>query len=79
MKEQRMRFWIETAAAALTGSLSALTLVWRDWIEAVLGVSPDRHDGSFEWLTVAALMTLTLALAVIARAEARRPVRGYIK
>ena len=64
------RFWIETALAALIGALSVLTLVWRDWLE-VWGVDPDHHDGSVEWLIVAALFAVSAALAVSARREWR--------
>jgi hypothetical protein len=32
-----------------------LTIFWPDWIEALTGYDPDRHDGSVEWLIVIAL------------------------
>jgi hypothetical protein len=67
----RTRFWVETALATPTGALSVLTLVWRDWIE-VLGVDPDHHDGTVEWLIVGALMALSAGFAVSARLEWRR-------
>lgn len=65
------RFWIETVLAAITGALSVLTLLWRDWLE-VWGVDLDHHDGSVEWLIVAALFAVSAALAVSARREWRR-------
>lgn len=71
MSGQRARFWIEASLAAATGFLAALTVVWRDWIEAVLHVDPDRHSGSLEWLIVAALVVVTCTLAVAARAAWR--------
>lgn len=71
MSGQRARFWIEASLAATTGFLAALTVVWRDWIEAVLHVDPDRHSGSLEWLIVAALVVVTCTLAVAARAAWR--------
>jgi hypothetical protein len=74
MREQRLRFWLEAAAATLTGVAAALTLVWPDWLEALTGVSPDRHSGSFEWLVVGWLVAVTVTLAGLARAEARRTI-----
>jgi hypothetical protein len=65
----RARFWIEAALAALSGVLCVLTLVWRDWIEAVFRVDPDRQSGALEWLVVAALLALTAAFGVRARSR----------
>jgi hypothetical protein len=67
-----LRFWLETIMAAGTGTLFLLTLVTRDWIEAVFGVDPDQHNGSFEWFIVAALLAATMALAALARTEWRK-------
>jgi hypothetical protein len=50
-----------------------LTLLWRDWVEALTGFSPDRHNGSFEWAIVAGLFSICVAVSVAARAEWRRP------
>jgi len=68
MSGQRTRFWIEASLAATTGFLAVLTALWRDWIEAVLRVDPDRHSGSLEWLIVAALVVATCTLSAVARA-----------
>ncbi|MGH2389104.1 MAG: ABC transporter permease [Chloroflexota bacterium] len=67
-----MRFWLETGLATATGALLVLTLITRDWIEAVFGVDPDQHNGSFEWLLVAVLLAATFALSASARAEWRK-------
>jgi hypothetical protein len=67
----RARFWVESAVAALTGGLFLLTLFWHDWLET-LGVDPDNHDGTAEWLIVAALLVLCLVFAVAARLEWHR-------
>jgi hypothetical protein len=72
----RARFWAETALAALSGFLAVLTLAWRDWIEAILSVDPDAHNGSVEWLVVAGLAGAALLLAAAALSERRRPVYG---
>ncbi len=73
MKDASMlRFWLETVAAGITGALFVLTLITRDWIEAIFGVDPDQHNGSLEWLLVALLLAATLALSASARAEWRK-------
>ena len=69
--EMRRRFWAEAGLAGLSAFLGVLTLVWRDWIEGVTGWSPDRHNGSIEWLIVVALLALALFLGGLARREAR--------
>ncbi len=67
----RVRFWVETTLASITGSLFLLTLVWRDWLEA-FGFDPDHGDGSVEWIIVLALFAVSLSCAVLARVEWRR-------
>jgi hypothetical protein len=70
MKDSSMvRFWLETILATGTGALFVLTLVTRDWIEAVFGIDPDQHNGSLEWFIVGALLVASLILAGLARAE----------
>jgi hypothetical protein len=72
----RARFWVETALAALSGCLAVLTVAWHDWLEAVLRVQPDAHNGSYEWLIVACLAAAAAVLGSAARAERRRPALG---
>jgi hypothetical protein len=67
-----LRFWLEAGMATATGALLVLTLVTRDWIEAVFGVDPDQHNGSLEWFIIAALLAATVVLSVSARAEWRK-------
>jgi tetrahydromethanopterin S-methyltransferase subunit E len=67
----RTRFWVETALATGTGALFALTLFWRDWLEA-LGFDPDSHNGTAEWLIVAGLLVVCIVFIVRARLEWRR-------
>jgi hypothetical protein len=78
MHGYRTRFWIESALCALAGFAAALTLVWRDWIEATTGFDPDRRNGSFEWLVVAALATFAIAFALLARGERRRAAAAVV-
>jgi hypothetical protein len=63
-----VRFWIESALAALTGLLALLTAIWRDWLE-VFGITPDYHSGSTEWLIVGVLFVSFLGFAIAARVE----------
>jgi hypothetical protein len=71
----RARFWVEAGLAALTGALFVLTLFSHDWLEA-FGFDPDNHNGTVEWLIVAALLALCLAFSFSARLEWRRAAIG---
>lgn len=72
----RRRFWFETTVATLTAVLACITAVWPHWIE-VTGWDPDHSNGTLEWLVVAALATVALGSALLARAEwRRRPARA---
>lgn len=68
----RVRFWVEAGLAALCALLAILTLFTRDWIEALTGFDPDNHNGSFEWMIVAALALVCTLLSIAARADWRR-------
>jgi hypothetical protein len=68
----RLQFWVETTLASLSGFLCVLTLFWRDWIEAILRVDPDRHSGALEWVIVATLLLATAAFGALARLGWRR-------
>jgi hypothetical protein len=69
VKQQELRFWIETVLALFSALLFLVTLIWRDWIEAIFGVSPDAHNGVVEWVVVAAFAGVTWILAIRARLE----------
>jgi hypothetical protein len=69
----RARFWVETVLAALSGGLFVLTVFWHDWLES-LGLDPDNHNGTVEWLIVAGLFVLCVVFALSARLEWRRLV-----
>ena len=64
-------FWAESVLACITGFLAVLTAVWPDWIEAVSGFQPDKHDGSFEWMLVVGSALIAVVLASLARREWR--------
>jgi hypothetical protein len=68
----RRRFWLESICGSVTGSVAVITLLWRDWIEDVFRIHPDRGNGSAEWLIVLVLLLATVTLAAGARREWRR-------
>ena len=67
----KMRAQIETALAGLTAALTLLTLVTREWIEALTGWDPDHGNGALEWGTVAVLLVACVALSLRARSDWR--------
>lgn len=71
IKALRFRFWLESIMATITGILFVITIVWRDWIEIVFRVDPDRGSGSLEWMIVGVLFVVTVALFALARREWR--------
>jgi hypothetical protein len=66
------RLLVELGLAALSGSLLSVTLLWREWIELVFSVDPDKGSGSLEWALVAVLSVSTIAWLLAARLEWRR-------
>jgi hypothetical protein len=76
----RSLFWVEACLASAAGLLAVITAAWPDWIEAAFGVDPDGGDGTVEWLVVAVLAAVAVALGYGARREWRRggprPFRG---
>ena len=71
LKPSRARIGLETVIAVVAGALGVLTMFWRDWIEALTGYDPDQHNGSLEWLIVAALLAVSAILGVAARRDWR--------
>jgi hypothetical protein len=67
MKPSKIRVGLETAIALLAGLLGVVTIFWHDWIEALTGWDPDHHNGSVEWLIVAALLVVAVAMGIAAR------------
>jgi hypothetical protein len=68
----RRRFWPELSLGFVTALLTVVTLVRRDWIEALFRVDPDQGSGSLEWVIVAGLAVVTVALFALATYEWRR-------
>lgn len=68
----RGRFWLEAGLGLITAVSFLVTLVQRDWIEALFGIDPDQHNGSLEWLIVGGLLALTVMFVSLATYEWRR-------
>ena len=62
-----IRFWVEVALSVASGTLTALTITWTDWIERIFGLEPDGGDGSIEWGLVLAFAGLTIAFIIFSR------------
>ena len=67
MRPSKIRVGLETAIALLAGLLGVVTIFWHDWIEALTGWHPDQHNGGAEWLIVAGLLVVAVAMGNIAR------------
>lgn len=68
----RRRYWFELAAAGISSVLFVVTLFWKDWIEIIVGVDPDKGSGAVEWFVVGAFFVLAVASSVLARREWHR-------
>jgi hypothetical protein len=67
MKPSMLRIRVEAAIAVFAGALGIVTVFWHDWIEALTGWDPDHHNGSFEWLIVAAPLAVAVAMGAVSR------------
>lgn len=70
--ERRMLFAFQTVLACGAVAFAIITVVWRDWIEIVFSVDPDKHSGSLEWLIVAACLAIAMTCGAAARSQWRR-------
>lgn len=68
----RARFWLESALASMCGLLAVVTALWRNWVEVVTGVDPDRRSGALEWALLVVLLGLFVVISGAARIEWRR-------
>ncbi len=71
-KGLRLWFYAEAILGIIAGVLAVVTLFNQEWIEAIFHIDPDQGSGSLEWLVVAGLLVVTIALGLAARYEWRR-------
>jgi len=67
LRRSKVRARLEAVAAVCAGFLGILTIFGRDWIEALTGWDPDRHNGTMEWLVVVGLLAVAAAMGIAAR------------
>ena len=67
MKPSMLRIRAEAAISVLAGALGIVTVFWHDWIEALTGWDPDQHNGGAEWLIVAVLLAVAVAMGAVSR------------
>jgi hypothetical protein len=72
LHEGGLRFWIRAGLAASAACLSVLTLITREWIEALTGWDPDGGSSSLERGLVIVLLVAALFSGGLARAEWKR-------
>jgi hypothetical protein len=61
-----MRFWVEVALGLVSAAVTALTIVWPDWIERLFGFEPDGGNGSTEWGFALSLVMVTIVFCMFA-------------
>lgn len=71
MTHLKVRARLEMAVALAAGILGLVTIFWSDWIEMLTGFDPDQHNGSVEWLLVAVLLVVAVAMGLVARRDWR--------
>ena len=69
----RRRFWLEVVCGAVGLVLFVVTLISREWIEAIFGVDPDGGSGALEYLIAIGLLGVAVVSALLARREWARP------
>jgi hypothetical protein len=67
----RARFWAESSLGIAAAALALLTLVWREWIEAIFRIDPDGGNGAAEWAAVGVLAVVSISCSLLAGREWR--------
>ena len=72
--QNRTVVYAQIALSLLTGILSIGTILWRDWIETLVGWDLDRHNGLLEWVIAATLGMAMMQVAATLRTWERSDV-----
>jgi hypothetical protein len=72
----RYRFMVELFASGAGAICFALTLIRRDWIEAVFDVDPDAGSGALEWVIAGVFLAIALTFGLMARRQWRQLAMG---
>jgi hypothetical protein len=72
LKPSELLVKLELAIGFCAGALGLLTIFWHDWIEALFGWDPDRHNGGAEWVIALGLLTLAGTMGILARCHWRQ-------
>lgn len=75
----KLRGWVETAGAFLSGLAFVLVLVWAHWIEALFGVNPDANSGALEAAMAVLARCATVTFSLLARWEWRKARSSHIQ
>ena len=67
MRHLPARFWFEVTTAAIGLILFVVTLVSREWIEALTGWDPDGGSGALELALALSLLAVSAAWMLAAR------------
>jgi hypothetical protein len=75
MKSLPPIFWIESVLATISALFAALTVLKPDWIEQILHLDLDHHNGSLEWQLAVAVSLAAALLSASAFREWRKSPR----
>ena len=65
---------LKLSLAASSAAFLLVTLVLPQWVELLLGESPDKGNGTLEWSIVCALLLATLTFSAMVCSEWRNRV-----
>lgn len=68
----RYRFLVQLFVAGVSAVSFVLTLIRRDWIEAVFDVDPDAGSGALEWVVTGGFLVVAMTFGFLARQQWRR-------
>ena len=70
-----MRIWVEVVVGLTCAAFLALTILFPDWMEVLLGFAPDAGDGSAEWELALSWATVSVLMFGFAGRTWRKHIR----